>query len=165
MTGNMNGGGGVVIRRENGAQADKTISVYCIIFHNLSFYILTRQTKISVTSNKSVSSIFPLSPSSCWKEVSGLGVTSQKLHILCHHTLQDPLVLLVSQDLLEVLPKPFLLPVDLIFCIPIGNGEQLIVLLCRLIGLKTFLYLQIFRLNKSDSINYFIELQFFFFFL
>lgn len=123
MTGNMNGGGGVVIRRENGAQADKTISVYCIIFHNLSFYILTRQTKISVTSNKSVSSIFPLSPSSCWKEVSGLGVTSQKLHILCHHTLQDPLVLLVSQDLLEVLPKPFLLPVDLIFCIPIGNGE------------------------------------------
>lgn len=120
MTGNMSGGGGAVIRRENGAQADKTISAYCIIFHNLSFYILKRQTKISVTSNKSVSSVFPLSPSSCWKEVSGLGVTSQKLRILCHHTLQDPLVLLVSQDLLEVLPKPFLLPVDLIFCIRVA---------------------------------------------
>ena len=54
---------------------------------------------------------------------SRLGVTSQRRHILSHHILQDPPVLMVSQDLPEVLPKSLLLSVDLIFSISIGNGE------------------------------------------
>ena len=54
---------------------------------------------------------------------SSLGVTSQRFHILSHHTLQDPPVLMVSQDLLEVPPKSLLLSVDLMFSISIGNGE------------------------------------------
>ena len=54
---------------------------------------------------------------------SSLGVTSQRFHILSHHTLQDPPVLMVPQDLLEVPPKSLLLSVDLMFSISIGNGE------------------------------------------
>lgn len=73
---------------------------------------------------------------------SSLGVTSQRFHILSHHTLQDPPVLMVfqdppvlmvSQDLLEVPPKSLLLSVDIMFSIPIGNGELLTVLLHQLI--------------------------------
>ena len=70
VIGTMNGRGGVVIRRKMDARQTKPWSVhYSIIFHNLSFYILKWQTKMSMTPNQSVSSMFSLSPSSCWKEV------------------------------------------------------------------------------------------------
>lgn len=75
-----------------------------------------------MTPNQSVSSMFSLSPSSCWEEVPVWELPPRDA-ISSHHTLQDPPVLMISQDLLEVLPKSLLLSVDLMFSISIGNGE------------------------------------------
>ena len=70
VTGTTNGRGGAVSEGKMDARQKKPWGVYySIIFHNLSFYILKWQTKMSMTPNQSASSMFSVSPSSCWKEV------------------------------------------------------------------------------------------------